>query len=79
MKTTNALTYPTQQRRSRSSTKKSPTKGVRKSSAEKRERQQILEKLRRMVGVDENSSQLEIVQVCFSLLFYFIKTLLLRV
>lgn len=37
---------------------------VRKSSKEKRERAKTLEKLRDMVGSDENCTQLEVMQVC---------------
>lgn len=65
MKTATASTpilSPQRQKRASRSSKKSQS-GVRKSSTEKRERQQTLEKLRQMVGSDENSSQLEIVQV----------------
>lgn len=54
-----------QKHRSRRSSSKnhSPKPAIRKSSAERRERQQTLNKLREMVGGDENSSQLEIMQV----------------
>jgi hypothetical protein len=64
--TMKAQESPKHKRRSRSG-KKSPTQrpAIRKSSTEKRERQQTLDKLRQMVGGDESCSQLEIMQVGF--------------
>jgi hypothetical protein len=54
-----------QKHSSRPTSKRSPGSNgrVRKSSAEKRERKQTLEKLRLMVGGDENANQLELVHV----------------
>ena len=68
MASTASPTY-CQIRNSRNTARKSSGR-VRKSSKEKRERAKTLEKLRDMVGSDENCSQLEIMQVRDNFLNY---------
>lgn len=71
MKTMASTVSPSycQIRNSRNTARKSSGR-VRKSSKEKRERAKTLEKLRDMVGSDENCSQLEIMQVRDNFLNY---------
>uniref|UniRef100_A0A914D4P2 BHLH domain-containing protein n=1 Tax=Acrobeloides nanus TaxID=290746 RepID=A0A914D4P2_9BILA len=61
-------------RNSRNTARKSSGR-VRKSSKEKRERAKTLEKLRDMVGSDENCSQLEIMQHVIDYIWHLQQTL----